>query len=112
MLKKVVLPAPFGPISATIEPSAIVKSMSETATRPPNSLRMLVASRRFAMSVSRLHVGPVGRVVGGFVVGAELEFAFPPRARQEALRAQQHHDHDQHTVDADLIAGHVDVHAE
>ncbi len=38
-LKNVVLPAPFGPISATMEPRAIVKSMSSVATSPPNSLR-------------------------------------------------------------------------
>ena len=49
MLKNVVLPAPFGPIRLTIAPSGIAKSTSETATRPPNSLRIAVASSRFAI---------------------------------------------------------------
>ena len=40
MLKNVVFPAPFGPIRLTIAPSGIVKVMSETATSPPNSLRI------------------------------------------------------------------------
>ena len=36
MLKNVVLPAPFGPIRLTIEPSGMAKSTLLTATRPPN----------------------------------------------------------------------------
>ena len=35
MLKIVVLPAPFGPISAVILPSGIVKEAPPTATSPP-----------------------------------------------------------------------------
>ena len=38
MLKNVVLPAPFGPISVTIEPRGMSKSTSLTAVRPPNRL--------------------------------------------------------------------------
>jgi len=38
MLKSVVLPAPLGPMSETIDRSGISKEMSLTATRPPNSL--------------------------------------------------------------------------
>ena len=43
---------------------------------------------------------------------AVLELALPPRAREQALRAEEHDDHDEHAVDPDLVAGHVDVHAE
>jgi hypothetical protein len=50
-LKNVVLPAPLGPISATIEPRGIVKSMSSEARRPPNSLRTFVATRRLPSSL-------------------------------------------------------------
>ena len=39
MLKKVVLPAPLGPIRLTMLPRGTVKSTSLQATRPPNSLR-------------------------------------------------------------------------
>src|SRR6476659_2553574 len=37
-LKLVVLPAPFGPISATVSPSFTEKPTSWTARNPPNSL--------------------------------------------------------------------------
>jgi hypothetical protein len=37
-LKKVVLPAPLGPMTLTIEPSSSVKSSALTAVRPPNRL--------------------------------------------------------------------------
>jgi hypothetical protein len=38
MLKKVVLPAPFGPISETIDRAGMSNVTSLTATRPPNRL--------------------------------------------------------------------------
>jgi hypothetical protein len=38
MLKKVVLPAPLGPMIETIERLGIAKSTSSTATRPPKTL--------------------------------------------------------------------------
>src|SRR5689334_20165453 len=44
MLKKVVLPAPFGPIKLQIERSGRVKSTLLTATRPPKRLVMPRAS--------------------------------------------------------------------
>ena len=37
MLKKVVLPAPLGPMIETIERGATLIEMSLTATRPPNT---------------------------------------------------------------------------
>ena len=54
MLKKVVLPAPLGPMIETIERSGIEKSTSLTATRPPNSLETPLASSRTSPS----RVGP------------------------------------------------------
>ena len=47
-LKKVVLPAPFGPISATIAPRGMTKSMSSEAMSPPNSFRTFVATSRLS----------------------------------------------------------------
>src|SRR5579872_587823 len=38
MLKQVVLPAPFGPIKAWIEPRRTLRLTSLTAEKPPNSL--------------------------------------------------------------------------
>src|SRR5579864_9441198 len=43
-LKKVDLPAPFGPISPMISPSATDRSAPATARKLPNSLETLVAS--------------------------------------------------------------------
>ena len=42
MLKQVVLPAPFGPISASISPAARSKLTSSTAFTPPNDLREIL----------------------------------------------------------------------
>ena len=50
MLKKVVLPAPFGPIRPTIDPLRSAKSTLLTATRPPKRLVMPVASSTLASS--------------------------------------------------------------
>src|SRR5437870_1822556 len=104
MLKKVVLPAPFGPIRLMIEPSGMLKSTSLTATRPPNSLRTAAAISRSA--ISGLHV--VERLVGHTLL--ELELA--PGARNEAVRPEQHHDQQDHAVDPELVLRHVDVEAE
>src|SRR5689334_10664983 len=46
MLNRVVLPAPFGPISPTIAPSGIVRSTWLTATRPPKRRTTPRASSR------------------------------------------------------------------
>src|ERR1700729_2306619 len=45
MLKKVVLPAPFGPISETIDRAGMSNVTSLTAIRPPNRLVIPWASR-------------------------------------------------------------------
>src|SRR3954447_15282224 len=44
VLKKVVLPAPFGPMRLTMLPRGITKFTSFTATRPPNRMVILRAS--------------------------------------------------------------------
>jgi len=43
MLKKVVFPAPFGPMIETIERGAMLNETSSTATRPPKILLMSFA---------------------------------------------------------------------
>src|SRR5438552_3480102 len=100
MLKNVVFPAPFGPMRLTIEPSGTVKSTSFTAVRPPNSLRRLWAVSRSAISVR--HV--VERLVGDALV----ELCRPPRARDEALRSEEHHHQQDDPEDPELVLGDVD----
>src|SRR6266567_8926057 len=55
MLKKVVFPAPFGPIRLTMARSSIVKSTLLTATSPPNRLVMPRAVSSSAMASSSAH---------------------------------------------------------
>src|SRR5947209_16499922 len=45
MLNSVVFPAPFGPISDTIDSSGMSSETSSTATRPPNSFDTFSARR-------------------------------------------------------------------
>src|SRR5918996_6500700 len=101
MLKKVVLPAPFGPIRLTMLPCGMSKSTSLTAIRPPNSLRTLLAWSRSGM----------GRPVERLVVDAFLELAFVPAFRDQAGRAEEHHEDDDQAVDAELVLRHLDVEA-
>src|ERR671918_79229 len=98
MLKKVVLPAPFGPIRLTMLPCGMTKSTSLTARRPPNSLRTPLAVSSSLMRGS----------VDGLVVDALLELAFVPPLGDQARRAEQHHQHDDQAVDAELVLRHLD----
>src|SRR5262252_8470703 len=53
MLKKVVLPAPFGPIRLTIDCSAMLKSTLLTATKPPKRLVTFSATSRSVTTLGR-----------------------------------------------------------
>ncbi len=74
-LKKVVLPAPLGPMRLTIEPSGIVKSISLTATSPPNRRVTFSATRmsRFSAAGCGASVATAEAVTGSPVT------AHPPR---------------------------------
>src|SRR5690348_14570388 len=52
--KLVVLPAPFGPISATVSPSRTEKLKSCTARRPPKRLHRLVTTNASAIGARPL----------------------------------------------------------
>src|SRR3979490_3393406 len=105
MLKNVVFPAPFGPIRLTIEPVGTEKSTSSTATRPPNSLRnSCVCSSTSGTGVLRVVERPV--------VHSLVEPGGDPRARDQPLRPEEHHDHDDRSEDAELVFRDVDVRAE
>src|SRR6187551_3778904 len=108
MLKNVVLPAPFGPIRLTIEPCGIAKSTSLTATRPPNSLRMSEATRRSVIARAPIGVGPLeGDVVERRVAHTLLELALVPSFRDQPRGPEEHDDHDDQTVDAEVVLRHV-----
>src|SRR4029453_6250117 len=78
-LKKVVLPAPLGPMIDAIRPSSSVKSTLSRAVRPPKRLEMPRASRRTAISAR------LARAVG--------ELAVAPARGQDTLGPGDHHQH-------------------
>src|SRR6187551_2911778 len=104
MLKKVVLPAPFGPIRLMIEPSGIVNSTSLTAIRPPNSLRTFSATRRSVIGRNPVGVAALVRhVVERRVRCALLDLLFMPAFGDEAGWPEQHHQDDDQAVDPELV---------
>src|SRR5918995_4357583 len=108
MLKNVVLPAPFGPIRLTIEPCGIAKSMSLTATRPPKSLRMSEATRMSVIARVPVGVGGLVRdVVEGRIANALLELALVPAFGDQPRGSEEHDEHDDQSVDAEVVLWHV-----
>ena len=84
-LKAVVLPAPLGPISATISPRLISMLRSFTATTPPNCMvRWLIFSTLLAH-----FAGPLSALRAAQKIG-KLSLA------HHALAEEQHHHHDDH----------------
>src|SRR3954449_2752263 len=106
MLKNVVLPAPFGPISDTTVPRGIVKSTSSVATRPPNSLRRFSTTTRLPFGLLML------RVVERRVVNAFVELRPASRTRDQPFRPDQHDEHDDRAVDPELVQRHLEVRPE
>src|SRR5215210_6411048 len=104
MLKKVVFPAPFGPIRLTMPLSGMSKSTALTATSPPKTLLIPRASRMFgivsfASGTSRLH--------GALLLLAQLLLALA--VRDYAFGSQEHHHHQQDTEEEEVVLGDVRV---
>src|SRR3954453_11226933 len=108
MLKNGVFPSPFGPLSETPPPRGIVKSTSLDATRPPNSLRIVSATRMSPFCGTSLMLGVVERRV----VHAFVELGLASRARDQPFRTQEHRCDDDQPVDPELVLRHVQVRAE
>src|SRR6516225_2838359 len=92
-LKLVVLPAPFGPISATVSRSLTAKLRSCTARRPPNRrlrLRMTSASaiERYFFCVR--HAGAYDAIIG---IGQNAD---------QSGRPVKHHGDQDQAVDSQL----------
>src|SRR5690242_4236519 len=104
LLKSVVLPAPFGPISAKTSPRLMLKLTLSTATSPPNlfvrpdSSRMLPPRWSPILCVRHLDCGFL------FLYGGVLQLLLADTARQDALWAQQHHEHEDQAVDDEVHA--------
>ena len=103
MLKNVVLPAPLGPMIETIALSGTAKVTSSTATRPPKIFVSPSAS-------STLAVRPVTSTTSSS--SASVSSRALPFLRDQALRSQHHHDHQQEAEDAEAQLGEVEVQAD
>src|SRR3954462_4823637 len=102
MLKNVVLPAPFGPISDTTAPRGTVKSTSSLATSPPNSLRRRTVSRRTVSGTGDLVV------VERLRVHALVQLGGASLRGDQALGTEEHRQHEDDPEDAELVLRHVD----
>src|SRR5690349_2364066 len=128
-LKKVVLPAPFGPMRLRIEPRAMARSTSRTARRPPNRFEILRASRMFspASAAAGVDEGAAGAAAGGVAISAIgrhrrigcvgrqvaalrlVQLALPAPAREETFGPEQHHPDERDSVEQELVLDEVDV---
>src|SRR5215211_4196943 len=85
-LKKVVLPAPFGPMMPCNSPGSTANEMSSSTTRSPKRTWMSRASS-IAIALTPQHLREAGRAAHALRVEA-----FPPRLHRagDALRPEQH----------------------
>src|SRR3569833_827443 len=102
MLKNVVLPAPFGPISETMAFFGTSKSTSSLATSQPNSLRSCTVSRRAVSGTGDLVV------VERFVADALVQLCRASLRGDLALRPEEHRQHEDDAEDAELVLRDVD----
>src|SRR5258708_34173866 len=68
-LKRVVLPAPFGPINATTSPASVVKETRSSATTPP---KRTLSSRISSSAISAQVYCELGRLANPLLLGAGL----------------------------------------
>src|SRR6185312_4658790 len=94
-LKAVVLPAPFGPIKATVSFSRTVKLTSCTACRPPNRLFRFLMTRASAIGLC------LRRQRWRFRASARVDFR---EIAHDAGRPPQDHRHQNDRVDGELHA--------
>src|SRR5438132_507777 len=101
LLKSVVLPAPFGPMSANTSPRLMCRLTLSTATSPPKRLVRLVSSRMFSvLSGTRSLLDRRCFLQDRRM----LELLLAHATRQQTLRPQQHHAHEDAAVDDEVQA--------
>src|SRR5215211_222215 len=102
MLKNVVLPAPFGPIRLTIERSGMSKSTSLTATRPPKTLVIPLASRMFAFPFSSATGSSPERVTDVATLAAVQLFG-ALAVGDDAFGTQDHHENKEEAEQQEVV---------
>src|SRR3954453_17912298 len=112
MLKNVVLPAPLGPMIETIPRRGTAKETSSTATRPPKIFETASAWRMSSWAPSPLLTAHLERALLRLERRRVRELELPSSLGQEALGAQDHHQHDEEAEDPEVHLGEVEVEAE
>src|ERR671919_200470 len=102
MLKNVVLPAPFGPIRLTMERSGMLKSTELTATRPPKTLVMPLASRMSVGLSFPSGTGPSPDSVAARGVTL-VQLLGPLSVGDYPFRPQEHHHHQDDAEDEEIV---------
>src|SRR4051794_7676240 len=103
-LKRVVLPAPFGPMTLVTLPFAMSRSTAFTATRPPNRLVI----RRTSSSAASPGSDGASRTAAPSGLnqrlhdGLAMQLGAALAAREDALRPEEHHQDERQTVDHEL----------
>src|SRR5918998_3336507 len=105
MLKKVVLPAPFGPMRLTMDLSGMSKSTALTATRPP---KVLVIPRASSMFVAASASGDTSRL-RHLVVFTLTQLLLALAVRDYSFRSQEHHRHQQDAEEEEIVLGKIRV---
>src|SRR6266568_1637626 len=109
MLKKVVFPAPFGPIRLTMARSSIVKSTLLTATSPPNRLVMPRAVSSSAIATSGANAAERAVDQRFFAELVQFFLCTPVHLycslpiREDTFRPRQHQDDQRQAKDAELV---------
>src|SRR5215831_20112276 len=103
-LKRVVLPAPFGPIRPTISPGSMASETSLLATSPPNRrvhdwrCRSAATPSLFSHGIAH-HAGGPGRAAAG-----QSRAPAPPWKREQPVGPPSRDQHDDGAVDDQVDA--------
>src|SRR3954470_13735351 len=108
MLKNVVFPAPFGPMRLTMDLSGILKSTALTATRPPKTLVIPLASRMFGATVSSF-ASDTRQLRNAVIFFALAQLLLALAVWDYAFGSQEHHQHEKDTEEEEVVLGDVRV---
>src|SRR5512145_2522870 len=102
-LKKVVLPAPLGPMMLTIRPRSMFTVILLTAVRPPKRFTTFCVVRMYLLSATGLSF------LVAFLVFPFGQLALAAGCRDEAGRLVDHHDDQEDAEDQSLVLGRIEL---
>src|SRR5688572_25446918 len=105
-LKNVVLPAPLGPMTLTMEFGSISKSRLFTASSPPKRLVTFWALRRaISSALPRGNRAARDGALGLDVLLLDVQLALYRTRRQQPLRPEAHHQDQRAAVEQQAVLG-------